>query len=209
MKPSVSKSGKVISRKHRKPTSSKIIRASFDCEEIPSEPPLEIVPLDAWEQPLQDLINQVKSLFETRPIWTRRALSNQLQDSPYVNELKFVYVYVGYEFKSGPWQNTVVRYGIDPRTSSEYRVYQSIALHLDDPIRGPGPEIPISKRGGSRTKRTAETNKALSAAGKSHLFDGATASTADGRSWQVCDIAYPILKLLLATSDLREECHVG
>ncbi len=42
---------------------------------------------------------------------------------------------------------------------------------------------------------------------ESHLFDGETVSK-DGKIWQVCDITEPFLKDMLATTDIRKECHV-
>ncbi len=42
---------------------------------------------------------------------------------------------------------------------------------------------------------------------ESHLFDGKTVSK-DGKIWQVCDVTEPFLKDLLATANIRKECHV-
>jgi len=42
---------------------------------------------------------------------------------------------------------------------------------------------------------------------ESHLFDGETVSK-DGKIWQVCDITEPFLKDVLATVNIRKECHV-
>ena len=156
---------------------------------------------------MQNLITKVISLFQMRPIWTRRALINQLKGSPRIAEMKHVYAYAGYEIVSGPWQNTIARYGVDPRNDPACRIYQVMNFHLDD-SGAKRSEHSASKprRGGPRTKGPSAKDNTNPT---SHFFDGETISINDGKSWQVCDITDRILRALLATSNIRKECHVS
>ena len=175
--------------------------------EIPTEPPQDLAPFSSWDLPTQNLITKVVALFQTRPIWTRRALLNQVKGSPRLSEMKHIYAYAGYEIVSGPWQNTIAKYGVDPRIDPACRIYQVMNLHLDE-SGAKRAEHSASKprRGGPRTKGLSSKDKTPQT---SHVFDGENVTIADGKSWQVCDIQEQILQALLATSNIRKECHVG
>lgn len=66
----------------------------------------------------------LNSLFEQRPIWTRRALTINLP--PHLRQsVKHVLHYVSFTMSNGPWRSAVIKYGIDVRSSKEYRFYQT------------------------------------------------------------------------------------
>ena len=139
-------------------------------------------------------------------MWTRRALSNQMRTTQWMILGKHVYQYVGYMFRSGPWRDVVIKYGIDPRTDPKYRIYQSIMFQFDAAnayvISKTTNGIRRGDRGGARQAGPGPTHS-----NNSHIFDG-TSVEMDGKMWQVCDITDPSLKELLATSDLRKQCDV-
>ena len=180
---------------------------SWDCPSVPTKPPEDLVALDSWEPAMQNMINRVKALLETRPVWTRRAIVNQVQiHSRLPGEMKHVYAYAGYEFVSGPWQNTIVRYGLDPRNDPACRVYQVMNFHLDDREKRLNHGAARSRRGARRTK---DVTKKEPTSITSHIFDGESVNIADGKSWQVCDITDRVLRALLATTKIRKSCHVS
>ncbi len=113
---------------------------------------------------------------------------------------KYVYQYVGYVWASGPWRDTVVRFGVDPRNDPGCRRYQTMMFMLDKE-----PKDSRAKYIRSRPE-PAKTGHILRR--ESHLFDGKNVSM-DGKVWQVCDITDPLLMELLATTNIRKECHVS
>ena len=202
-------SGKTISYNESRVEKHRTLRIASNYSNVPSKPPDNLVPFEYWHDGMQRLIRKVQELFEMRPVWTRRAVINHVQNFPSLGDIKYVFAYVGYEFLSGPWSNTIVKYGIDPRQDPKYRVYQSMTFHVAEEPRVPSLGAKEHKRGGARTKRSPGSASEQSQHATSHLFDGEGIDIQDGRSWQVCDITDPILKALLATGMLRSDCHVG
>ena len=177
---------------------------TFDIETVPSQPPSDAPPLSSLEGSLKLLVELVQRHLDERPIWTRRALSNQIHHPEWNSLNKHVYQYVGYMFRSGPWRETVVKFGVDPRSDQCYRVYQTLIFQFDatgSSYRRPKKaNMQRRPRGGTRKSRKTCDEK-------SHLFDGVKL-TMDGKVWQVCDIIDPMLKSLLATTNLRTRCEV-
>lgn len=113
---------------------------------------------------------------------------------------KYVYQYVGYHWASGPWRDAVVRFGVDPRKDPECRKYQTMMFMLER-------EPKDSRAKYSRPRpETAKTEQIMRR--ESHLFDGRNVSM-DGKVWQVCDITDSLLVEVLATTNIRKECHVS
>ena len=54
-------------------------------------------------------------LFQERPIWTKAALSH-IAPSVHGSSLKLILAVTAFIFKNGPWRNSWVRIGYDPRT---------------------------------------------------------------------------------------------
>ena len=183
-------------------TANKILTqlVSYDVEAIPMGPTDDLEPIDTLEPVIQDLIRMLRKLLDERPLWTRRAISNRLivPGREWSNIAKRVYQYAGYMFRSGPWRDAVVRFGVDPRTDPKYRVYQTMMFQIDDKELE---KLEKSKGGGRRVRGKAKNRN-------SHLFNGKTVEL-DGKVWQVCDIVDPLLKSLLDTTNLRDECDVS
>lgn len=159
----------------------------------------DLEPIDTLEPLMQDLIALLRQLLEERPIWTRRAIGNRLiaPGREWSNIARHVYQYAGYMFKSGPWRDAVVKFGVDPRSDPKYRIYQTMMFQIDDK-EAEDREMP--NPGGRRIGR--KNNNRLS-----HLFDGKTVEL-DGKVWQACDVVDPLLKSLLDTNNLPDACHV-
>ena len=184
---------------------SLIPRLAFDIEHIPARPPSEIPPLDQQPPGSSDLVKKLEALFTERPIWTRRAIYYHLQGNPLLTYLKWLLGYVGYEFETGPWSSTIIRYGIDPRSDPELRIYQSITLHFD-PETSHHRSIPAKgRRGGTRSTKNIQRCDQNGVPG--YIFTGKTLVT-DGKTWQVCDIQDSLLRIILSTQDIRSECDI-
>lgn len=164
----------------------------------------DLSPVESLELPLQRLITSARRLLEERPIFTRRALKNSMPGSDWdtigQNSAKRIYQYCGYQFSAGPWRDAIVRFGVDPRKDPHCRIYQTMMFMLEN-------EPKDSRAKYNRTRADPGTSGQVSNK-ESHLFDGKTVYK-DAKTWQVCDISDPFLKSLLATTDLRKECHVS
>ena len=175
----------------------------FDSPEVPSAPSLNLPPLSTLEPVLQDLVAQGRRLMEERPIYTRRSFPNFFPGNEWekmgTNATRFLFQYVGYTFSSGPWQNAIVKFGLDPRTDPKYRIYQTMIFIIESVLR-----ISKASSGGKREKREKTEQEKRR---EGHLFDGVNLSR-DGKVWQVCDVTDLLLKDLLATPNLRERCHI-
>ena len=162
----------------------------------------DLPPLDRLEPAMQRLVESARRLFDERPIWTRRALHNRVsaKDLAVVgaNSAKYMYQYLGYIFDSGPWRDAIVKFGVDPRKDPSLRIYQTMMFLLD--------KDDADKK--SQTRKKAPSGSSELTLKNSHIFDGKSVRI-DGKVWQVCDITDPLLSSLLATPNIREDCHVG
>lgn len=174
----------------------------YDEPNIPSGPAGDLPPLASLEPAMQRLIESARLLLDEQPIWTRRALLNRVSsenlDLVGLNSAKYIYQYVGYFFDSGPWRDAIVKFGVDPRQDPSLRIYQTMMFLLDK-------ECHDQNR---RKERKSRFGPSKLARKDTHIFDGEKISL-DGKVWQVCDIKDPLLKSILTTTDIREDCHVG
>lgn len=174
-----------------------------DTTSVPTAPSSLLPDESTLEPPMRRVIAHAHSLFESRPIWTRRALYNSLPKADLKDVrwagTRHIQQYVGYCFDSGPWRDAIVRFGVDPRRDPECRIYQTVALQLESSLRGSGAIDAVM------IKRDWRTIAALHER-KPHLFDGKEVHT-DGKTWQVCDISDPLLRRILDKAPLREKCH--
>ncbi|CAK7216404.1 tau 95 subunit of transcription factor TFIIIC [Sporothrix bragantina] len=210
---------------------------AFDEEPIPTEPPQALAPISGRRRVA--ILDAMRRAVEERPVWTRRGLINHMIAATGLplteNRLKQYFGHVCYQFKGGPWRDTLVRYGVDPRTDPSCRQYQTMQFKLhkhegrkaaywhtveEDPIA----QEATAEEGGRRGKHVAmplETADAAAAGGgtaaatdassmqhrkDTHIFDGHSYCD-DGKIWQVCDLHDPVLSKLLSEAPVRPECE--
>jgi general transcription factor 3C polypeptide 5 (transcription factor C subunit 1) len=107
--------------------------------------------------------------------------------------LRLSWAYLGYMFKSGPFKDTLIKFGVDPRTDPKYREYQSIAI-----------QVPESEHGNRTRYGRAENDTKRP---KTYIFDGKGVYV-DGKVWQACDISDPLLRRLIKDAKVAEEYEV-
>ncbi|XP_067946099.1 general transcription factor 3C polypeptide 5-like [Watersipora subatra] len=73
---------------------------------------------------LRRKLDEVSKLFETRPIWTRAALSAVSKLN--MNRLRILLPCLAYNAVSGPWRTMWIRYGYDPKHHVEAKHLQLI-----------------------------------------------------------------------------------
>jgi general transcription factor 3C polypeptide 5 (transcription factor C subunit 1) len=176
---------------------------------VPMGPKDTLPPESSLTPYLQTLINQIKALLKERPIITRHMLYNKLGWDKRTR-LRQAAVYCGYFFESGPWREALVKWGVDPRTDPQYRIYQTVSF-LSYKKRGTARHFTeFDKHVQQLSRMTTEQLE------NKHTFDGVHASDT-GNTFQFCDITDPLIAKILATNDVRTTCaptfqgwyHVG
>ena len=184
----------------------KHIRQNIDPDSpfVPFHPPGELMSLETAQPKIKSAVKQLKSMFDERPLMQRRVFINKFKGKQSENELKAAVGYCGYAFTSGPWRDTVIKFGIDPRKDPKYRIYQTVTYQLMEDGKGAAddPGSYIRKVGGKRV--TMKRPKVE----HSHIFDGRNLYR-DGKVWQACDVSDPMLKGLLDNAELRTEPDVS
>ncbi|KAJ9316621.1 hypothetical protein DTO271D3_3128 [Paecilomyces variotii] len=197
VKQSIDTSGKVTTVNTQQAPKVLTYLVTYDIQEVPTGPRESCPPIETLEKNLQDTIATVKKLFEERPLWTRRALRNLLPTHDERYCLRHAVPYVGYIFRSGPWRDAIVKFGHDPRTSPEYRQYQTIMFRLL------AREAEVARDGGGgggrrhTLPRPAEAGPDAPGTSTSHLFTGQPPLPLDGKLWMICDITDPLLRSIL------------
>ncbi|PHH70908.1 hypothetical protein CDD82_6853 [Ophiocordyceps australis] len=146
------------------------------------------------------VIAQLEEAFEQRPLWTRRSLMNHVGNNGVIrnwNDLKKYLNYTAYQFKGGPWRDSVVPYGVDPRTDPKYRIYQTLMFKMSRKNRFKGQTWQSLRK--SQVNSVEDYGQGQE---PTHIFDGQTFHT-DGKVWQVCDITDPLINELLDSAPVR------
>ncbi|KAK3698062.1 tau 95 subunit of transcription factor TFIIIC [Vermiconidia calcicola] len=154
-----------------------------DAEEMPDGPSASLPAPDT--QPVIQAIAALRQVLEERPIVTRRVALSKLNGHKDAS-VRCAIPYLGYYLGTGPWRHTIVKYGVDPRKSPEYRMFQTISFsrHASEAItKVPGFKKPV---------------------GHIHVFDGKSMPD-PSNMWQLCDLTDPTLQHLVQTTDVRSE----
>lgn len=138
---------------------------------------------------------------------------------------KYLLPLVSYVFEDGPWRDTYVRLGYDPRQDPEARLY---AVRLSTPFHDILTALSFSYqrlyfrninhpilRPSVTTRRQEQRNESAEARfsgmdeRRSHIFDGKTI-TSETAAFQLCDITDEMLKEMIEADDedsVRDSCN--
>lgn len=197
------------------------------------------VPPDLSDPHVAAVMAELRRAMEERPVWTRRSMFNRLSSAVSTlpksgNIIKHCIQYAGYQFRGGPWRDSLVRYGVDPRSDPKYRVYQTLIFKLHKRrvgnVGGTWQSVrrkEVSTLSGSFGRYWKDSVEAADHSGaeqgggggvgggrgretpreysRGHVFDG-TSFTTDGKVWQVCDITDPLLAKLFAEAEPLPDC---
>ncbi|CAK7224263.1 tau 95 subunit of transcription factor TFIIIC [Sporothrix curviconia] len=211
---------------------------AYDEEPVPTAPPQALAPITGRRRVA--ILDAMRRAVEERPVWTRRGLINHMTAATGLplteNRLKQYFGHVCYQFKGGPWRDTLVRYGVDPRTDPACRQYQTMQfkLHKHEGRKAaywhtveedPATEAVAAENGAGRRGKhvailletadavaagagtaTAPASSSMQSRKDTHVFDG-RGYCDDGKIWQVCDLYDPVLAKLLAEAPVRPECE--
>ncbi|KAK2818911.1 hypothetical protein Q5P01_024472 [Channa striata] len=71
---------------------------------------------------------QMKKMFESRPIWSRNAVKANINIHP--DKLKLLLPVFAYYMVTGPWRSLWVRFGYDPRQTTESKKFQMLDFRI-------------------------------------------------------------------------------
>lgn len=179
----------------------------IDAEDILHESSVPLPPEESLEPHIRSTIANMRKLLDERPIMTKRYLLNHVE-APTDDSIRSSYAYVGYSFKSGPWRDTLIKFGVDPRKDAQYRHYQTLMFKIVMPSGKESSEDPNKWMDARNVWRREGRPRAPGEKKTTHMFDGKTL-TPDGKVWQACDITDPQLRKILDTERLRTECNVS
>ncbi|KAF6762779.1 RNA polymerase III transcription factor IIIC subunit-domain-containing protein [Ephemerocybe angulata] len=177
----------------------------FTDTQVPTKPPDTVE--KGRDEANPKLLEKLRELFVTRPIWTRMSLFNQFSalESREILNSKVMLPLVCYVFQDGPWRDTLVKFGYDPRTDPDARFYQRLYFrNANHPISRPS----VTTRRQDRANVNVHIRNFEGAEDRrnSHIFDGKTVSK-ETAAFQLCDIEDPMLKEMIEDPDaLRETC---
>nr|KMM67497.1 LOW QUALITY PROTEIN: transcription factor tfiiic complex a box associated subunit sfc1 [Coccidioides posadasii RMSCC 3488] len=171
-----------------------------DVPSVPTEPNDKLPPIDTLDAALKKTIGILQKLFDDRPAWTRRGLRNHLTTNDQKYTLRTAVPYVGYIFRSGPWRDAILKFGYDPRTTPDSRIYQTLMFRIP-------PSTEETEIDPSLTSNMASTSTTTPLSGRrytaprpsqvlgdanvgntSHVFTGHPPLARDGKTWMICDI---------------------
>ncbi|KAI2643354.1 RNA polymerase III transcription factor IIIC subunit-domain-containing protein [Xylaria nigripes] len=159
--------------------------------------------MDGEAQKIPDsLMKQLREAMDKRPVWTRRAIVNQVRGSYTESILKVALQLMGYQFRGGPFRDAIVKYGIDPRYDPKYRQYQTLSFKLAKNLVG-STKVPWQTIRRGQVKSYTKNDDPTS-----HIWDGESYST-DGKLWQICDITDPFVVDIIANAPVRSECDLS
>ncbi|XP_023651327.1 general transcription factor 3C polypeptide 5 isoform X1 [Paramormyrops kingsleyae] len=129
MPPSVSSENLIGQSRARRPHNA--IFVTFEDKTVPVEP-LEAA-VQNWKRvclhPSETKAEEeMRKMFERRPIWSRNAVKANLDIHP--EKLKLLLPYMAYYMLTGPWRSLWVRFGYDPRTVAEAKIYQVLDFRI-------------------------------------------------------------------------------
>ncbi|KAI0771512.1 RNA polymerase III transcription factor IIIC subunit-domain-containing protein [Trametes elegans] len=180
------------------------IAISYADKAVPDKPSTAVE--EQRGQADKNILKRLGELFQERPVWTRAAIFNQfspMEVRDIINS-KYLLPLVSYVFEDGPWRDTYVRLGYDPRKDPEARFYQRLYFrNINHPISRPS----IVTRRQEQRNESAQARFSGVDDRRSHIFDGTTV-TSETAAFQLCDITDPMLKEMIEDEDaLRETCN--
>ncbi|KAH9940563.1 RNA polymerase III transcription factor IIIC subunit-domain-containing protein [Amylocystis lapponica] len=182
------------------------IAISFADKGVPEKPSTTVEA--RRNQADKKLLKRLEEFFRDRPVWTRAAILNQF--APYeVREIinsKILLPLVSYVFEDGPWRDTQIRLGYDPRQDVEARLYQRLYFRNTN-HQIARPSVVGKRQEGRNDMVQTRTDPGREEEKRSHIFDGMTV-TKETAAFQLCDIHDDMLKEMIEDEgDLRETCH--
>ncbi|KAI8865640.1 hypothetical protein GQ42DRAFT_90014 [Ramicandelaber brevisporus] len=119
---------------------SNIVHARDSDEHYPTEPhPSASALINISKASNSPLFQAIQESFDSCPIWRTPLLFHHLatEHGLHPSRLQFTQLAacIAYRMQGGPWAESWIRFGVDPRTSNEYRMNQQLGIRARDGIR--------------------------------------------------------------------------
>ncbi|KAJ3723184.1 RNA polymerase III transcription factor IIIC subunit-domain-containing protein [Lentinula raphanica] len=180
---------------------------TFSDTNTPDKPPVNVEAVR--EQVDQKILKKLEELFVQRPVWTRASLFNHVSATvaKEIHNSKVILPLVCYVFHDGPWRDTLVKIGYDPRKSPDGRFYQRLYFrNANHPINRPSVATRRQERAAAAAATANSADPDKEEIKTSHVFDGVNL-TKETAAFQLCDITDHMLKEMIENpDDIREVC---
>ncbi|XP_060791409.1 general transcription factor 3C polypeptide 5 [Neoarius graeffei] len=172
------------------------IFVNFEDKTVPTEP-LEAAKTN-WQKTAMHHSDvraeeEMRKLFERRPIWSRNAVKANVNVHP--EKLKLLLPFLAYYMLTGPWRSLWVRFGYDPRKHPEAKIYQVLDFRIRCGMRHGHSfnDIPVkAKRSAYQYALPTTVNKAApqGASVKDIAQDGSSSSFSPSSKYILKDSVY-------------------
>ncbi|KAE8346168.1 hypothetical protein BDV24DRAFT_158967 [Aspergillus arachidicola] len=208
---SIDSSGNITTVNTQKSTKVLTHLVSYDVPEVPTKPNENTPPLETQDATLRETVAIIQDLFDKRPAWTRRGLRNHLSTIEQRYALRLAIPYVGYIMRSGPWRDAIIKFGHDPRTSPDYRPYQTVMFRILPKEADVARDGYAGRRHAVPRLNEPVTDPSTDLRSNTHIFTGQLPLPLDGRMWMFCDITDPLLRSIVFPAEeapgfIRETC---
>ncbi|KAI0079703.1 hypothetical protein K474DRAFT_1705387 [Panus rudis PR-1116 ss-1] len=182
------------------------IAIPYTAKEVPDKPSKQVE--DQKHHADKKLLSRLQELFNERPIWTRAAILNQFEpwEVKEIHNSKILLPLVSYVFQDGPWRDTHIRLGYDPRKLPEARFFQRLYFrNINHPMARPS--VADRRQDGRNEVANARAAEKSRQDRRSHIFDGQHV-TKETAAFQLCDIQDEMLQEMIEDEEeVRETCH--
>lgn len=153
--------------------------------------PTEKITNEMKKKTVSDITNILKPLFESRPIWSRMAITANAKITFDYSRTEFTnaLAQIAYYVSLGPYRFLWIKYGVDPRLDKQLRVYQVLELRVKQ-VPKKLPKLSASRP--NPLKEVELEDKEMNS--NSYIYDGDSKSK---KHYQLCDIAVPELQKLI------------
>uniref|UniRef100_A0A8C7JI14 Ral transcription factor IIIC subunit 5 n=1 Tax=Oncorhynchus kisutch TaxID=8019 RepID=A0A8C7JI14_ONCKI len=222
--PTVSRDNLIGLSRARRPHNA--IFLTFNDQNIPTEP-LEAAKVN-WKRVCvhpSDIKaeEQLKEMFESRPIWSGYAVKANLDLHP--DKLKLLLPIMAYYMVTGPWRSLWVRFGYDPCKTPEAKKYQVLDFRIrcstkhgytinDMPVKAKRSTfnytLPITlNKAECHSNKTSDTNLLLPCLlfvqDSSYIFRDGTLPPHRQMFYQLCDLDVESIRNVISRNDGQEE----
>lgn len=156
---------------------------------FPVSPPANAPELDSMIPGVQRAVTVFRDLFKQRPIWTRRALANHVEEGNLTSSHQTALAFIAFSIASGVWSRTLCVFGVNPLSDPSYRKFQTVATINDQKRDSHDKMAGLAVQ--SAQSVAASNNR------RSHVFTGQAPLPDDGSIYQLCDLTDPQLKSLV------------
>lgn len=156
---------------------------------------------------LVECVKLLEKLFDQKPVWLRRHLYTITPEN-WKNTFKYALAYVAYSTRTGPWKQSYIKFGVDPKQSDAYalfqterfRVHTTASKNMEEDEEVDNTIQTMNENSGTSTPVDKDAIRELPA---DFIFTGTNLPKIS--TFQLCDIKDPQLTSLLTRESMVSE----